>query len=235
MALTSEEFSNELQKMVAAKRVFWDHPFVQKFRRAQLSRDQVRHWIEQQFYLTGRVHDLIGPLYVHCEDAQVRAEILNNLIEEETGKMSGSAPHPELYIRLGEALGSTRKRMLNIQPLPETLALRTWWIWLVEKGPFVEGLASVSVAGEGQLPGAANEFARILEQEYGLTHEQSAFWWVHEEADREHGNGAMEIVGKLARTDEEQQRVREVVHNTLELMWRFFDALAATPAEQLAA
>ncbi len=221
--------------MVAARRVFWDHPFVEKFRRAQLSRDQVRHWIEQQFYLTGRVHDLIGPLYVHCEDAQVRAEILNNLIEEETGKMSGSAPHPELYIRLGEALGSTRERMLNIQPLPETLALRTWWIWLVEKRPFVEGLASVSVAGEGQVPGAAKEFARILEQEYGLTHEQSAFWWVHEEADREHGNGAMEIVAKLARTDEEQQRVRAVVRNTLELMWRFFDALAETPAKQLAA
>ncbi len=235
MALTSEQFSTELQKMVAARRVFWDHPFVEKFRRAQLSRDQVRHWIEQQFYLTGRVHDLIGPLYVHCEDAQVRAEILNNLIEEETGKMSGSAPHPELYIRLGEALGSTRERMLNIQPLPETLALRTWWIWLVEKRPFVEGLASVSVAGEGQVPGAAKEFARILEQEYGLTHEQSAFWWVHEEADREHGNGAMEIVAKLARTDEEQQRVRAVVRNTLELMWRFFDALAETPAKQLAA
>src|SRR5579875_3910270 len=234
MALTSEQFSTELQKMVAARRVFWDHPFVEKFR-PQLSRDQVRHWIEQQFYLTGRVHDLIGPLYVHCEDAQVRAEILNNLIEEETGKMSGSAPHPELYIRLGEALGSTRERMLNIQPLPETLALRTWWIWLVEKRPFVEGLASVSVAGEGQVPGAAKEFARILEQEYGLTHEQSAFWWVHEEADREHGNGAMEIVAKLARTDEEQQRVRAVVRNTLALMWRFFDALAETPAKQLAA
>ncbi len=59
MALTSEQFSTELQKMVAARRVFWDHPFVEKFRRAQLSRDQVRHWIEQQFYLTGRVHDLI--------------------------------------------------------------------------------------------------------------------------------------------------------------------------------
>jgi len=36
-------------------------------------------------------------------DAKVCAEILNNLVEEETGKMSGSAPHPELHIRLGEA------------------------------------------------------------------------------------------------------------------------------------
>jgi len=69
--------------------------------------------------------------------------------------MSGSAPHPELYIRLGEAFDRSRQRMLNIQALHETLALRTWWIWLVDNRPFLEGLASVSVAGEAQLPGAA--------------------------------------------------------------------------------
>jgi len=54
---------------------------------------------------------------------------------------------------------------------------------------------------------------------------------VHEEVDRKQGSGAVEIVAKLARTDEEQQRVRDVVRNTLELLWRFFEALAATPAE----
>ncbi len=195
MAVTSERFAEELRGLVAERRAFWDHPFIRKFRQGELSKEQVRHWIEQQFYLTGRVHDLIGPLYVHCDDAKVRVEILNNLIEEETGKMSGSAPHPELYIRLGEALGSTRQRMLNIRALPESVALRTWWIWLVDNRPFVEGLASVSIAGEG--------------------------------------GGALEIVANLARTDEEQQRVRDIVRNTLELLWRFFDGLATTPVEQI--
>jgi len=46
---------------------------------------------------------------------------------------------------------------------------------------------------------------------------------VHEQADREHGGGALEIVANLARTDEEQQQVRDIVRNTLELLWRFFD------------
>jgi pyrroloquinoline-quinone synthase len=225
MALTSEQFAAELKEMVAKRRAMYDHPFIAKFRRGELTREQVKQWVEQQFYLTGRVHDLLGPLYTHCEDASIRAEILNNLIEEETGKMSGSAPHPELYIRLGEALGSTREKMLTIAPLAESVALRSYWLWAVEKCPFVEALAAVSVAGEGQVPGAADEFARILEQKYQLTHEQSAFWWVHEEADREHGGGALQLVSRLARTDEEQRRVRESVHNTLELMWRFFDGL----------
>ncbi len=185
----------------------------------------MRHWIEQQFYLTGQVRDLIGPLYVNCEDTAARVHILDNLIEEETGRMSKSAPHPELYLRLGCALGSTRETMLNIRPLPESVALRTWWIWVVANRPFAEGLAAVSIAGEAQVPGVGNEFARILEERYGLTHDETAFWWVHEEADREHGGSAVELVSKLAQTDEEQKRVRDVVDHTLELLWRFIDGL----------
>lgn len=232
MALTSEKFSKELQGMVTHRRAFWDHPWILKFRRAELSKEQICHWMEQQFYLTGRVHDLIGPLYVNCEDAEVRAHILDNLIEEETGRMSKSAPHPELYIRLGCALGSTRETMLTIHPLPESVALRTYWVWVVAHRPFMEGLAAVSIAGEAQVPGAGNEFARLLEEKYGLTHEQTAFWWVHEEADKEHGGSAIETVVKLAKTDEEQQRVRAAVDHTLELLWRFFDGLEVAYGQQ---
>lgn len=232
MALTSQQFAEELKNMVAQRRAFWDHPWTQKFRRAELSKEQVRHWIEQQFYLTGKVHDLIGPLYVHCPDAEVRTQILDNLVEEETGRMSGSAAHPELYLRLGTALGSTRETMFNIRPLPETMAMRTWWIWVVANRPFIEGLAAVGIAGEAQVPGAGDVYAKLLEEKYGLTHEQSAFWWVHEEADKEHGGSAVEIVSKMARTDEEQKQVREVIDHTLELLWRFFDGLELAYGEQ---
>ncbi|MBI3302438.1 MAG: hypothetical protein HYZ72_10245 [Deltaproteobacteria bacterium] len=82
MALTSQQFAQELETMVARRRAFWEHPWIQQFRRAELSKEQARHWIEQQFYLTGRVHDLIGPLYVNCEDAEARTHILDNLILE---------------------------------------------------------------------------------------------------------------------------------------------------------
>lgn len=223
MALTNEQFAKELRDTVAQRRAFWDHPWIQKFRRAELSKEQVRHWIEQQFYVTGRVHDMFGPLYAKCDDDKIRAGMVENLIEEETGKISGTAPHPELYIRLGEGLGSTREIMRTIKPLPETVALRTYWVWAAKELPLIEGVAAISIAGEAQVPGAGLEFARILEEKYGLTHEQSAFWWVHEEADEEHGGGAIAMVAQYARTDEEQRRVREVVENSLSLLWRFFD------------
>ncbi len=171
------------------------------------------------------MHDLFGPIYAKCDDDTIRAAIVENLIEEETGKISGSGPHPELYIRLGEALGSTRQTMRGIKPLPEALSLRTYWVWAAKELPLIEGMAAISIAGEARLPGAALTFARILEEKYGLTHEQSAFWWVHDEADKDHGGGAIRMVAQYARTDEEQRRVREVVDYSLTLLWRFFDGL----------
>lgn len=62
MPLTTQKVPQELKDMLTWRRAFWSHPWILKFRRAELSKDQVQHWIEQQFYLTGRVHDLIGPL-----------------------------------------------------------------------------------------------------------------------------------------------------------------------------
>lgn len=225
MALTDQEFIAELKTMVEGRRAFWDHPWNQKFRRAELSKEQIRHWIEQQFYLTGKVHDLFGPLYAKCDDEKIRMGLLDNIIEEETGSMSGSAPHPELYIRLGEALGSTRETMRNIQPLPESVALRTYWVWAASNQSFVEGVAAISIAGEAQVPGAGDVYAKLLEEKYGLSHDQTAFWWVHEEADKDHGDGAYALVAKLAQTDAEQKLVRDAVSHSLELLWRFFDGI----------
>jgi pyrroloquinoline quinone (PQQ) biosynthesis protein C len=42
----------------------------------------------------------------------------------------------------------------------------------------------------------------------------------------------VEIVSKMARTDEEQKRVREVIDHTLELLWRFFDGLELAYGKQ---
>ncbi len=47
---------------------------------------------------------------MNCEDTEILASILDNVIEEETGHLSKSVPHPELSIRLGCALDSTRQR-----------------------------------------------------------------------------------------------------------------------------
>jgi pyrroloquinoline-quinone synthase len=226
MALTKEAFVAQLKADLEAKKAFHQHPWVKKFERGELTHEQARGWIEQQYYVTGRdVHVLLSAMYGKCPDPKAREQLIENILEEETGKISGVAPHPELYIRLGEALGSTREKMLNLEPLPETLGLRSYWEVMMLSSSFAEGVAAGSAGGEAQLPGAAARFAKVLEEKYGLTHDQSAFWWVHEEADKEHGDAAFHFLASLCKTEEEQKKVRAALRRSLDLVWLFFDGL----------
>lgn len=226
MELSSAEFVKQLKADVERKKAMHQHPWVKRFERGELTRDQARGWIEQFYYVIGQnIHRIMGGLYFKCPDPKIRAEIIENIVEEELGKVSGTAGHPDLCIRLGEALGSSRERMQSLEPLPETRALRCWYeLAMAPSTPFVDALA-MGAAGEAQLPGAAAKFAQLLEQKFGLTHEQTTFWWVHEEMDREHSGAAYEALARIARTDEEQQRVRDVVRGYLDLWWLFFDGL----------
>lgn len=225
--LAGEQFAAQLKADLEAKKAWRDHPFIKKFERGELAKEQVRDWVEQQYFVTGHDgHILLGAMLAKAPTEKVREEIVENIIEETTGsKIEGSAPHNELYLRLGEALGSTRERMLTLDPHPETLALRSYWELVILNRSFAEGMAAGSLGGEAQLPGSAARFAKVLEEKYGLTHEQSAFWWVHEQADAEHGDAAFRFVASLCTTEEEQQKVRTTLRRSLELAWLFFDGL----------
>lgn len=226
MGLSSAEFISHLKADLEAKKAMHQHPWVKKFERGELTREQVRGWIEQFYQVVGKdIHRIMGGFYFKCPDPAIRQEIVLNLLEEEQGKVSGTAGHPELCIRLAEALGSSRERIQNLEPLPETRALRCWYeLAMAPSTPFVDALA-MGVAGEAQLPGAAARFTDVLEQKYGLSHAETAFWWVHEEMDREHSDGAYQALARVATTDEEQRRARSAVKGYLDLWWLFFDGL----------
>jgi len=226
MGLSSAEFISQLKADLEAKKAMHQHLWVKKFERGELTREQVRGWIEQFYQVVGKdIHRIMGGFYFKCPDPAIRKEIVENLLEEEQGKVSGTAGHPELCIRLAEALGSSREEIQNLEPLPETRALRCWYeLAMAPSTPFIDALA-MGVAGEAQLPGAAARFTEVLEQKYGLSHAETAFWWVHEEMDREHSDGAYQALARVATTDEDQRRARSAVKGYLDLWWLFFDGL----------
>ena len=112
MALSSAEFIERLKADLEAKKAMHHHPWVKKFERGELTRDQVRNWIEQFYLVVGKdIHRIMGGFYFKCPDPAIRAEIVENLLEEEMGKVSGTAGHPELCIRLGEASAGELPRL----------------------------------------------------------------------------------------------------------------------------
>jgi pyrroloquinoline-quinone synthase len=154
------ELTRTLKGMLEQRKAYQDHPWIQRYVKGELSRAQIRTWVEQHYCTVGDVHDIFGPIYAACPDPEVRVRMLENLWEEETGKITGSAPHRELMCRLIEELGGTRAQIAQTKPLPETVARRSFLRLMARTRPFYEAVAAISVAGEAQFGDMAETYAR---------------------------------------------------------------------------
>jgi pyrroloquinoline-quinone synthase len=221
-------FVDELKRTIDLRRTFGRHPLWMRIQEGALPRGDLRIFAVQFFLQVREFPRAVSALHARCPFAEERIKLAESLYEEETGRISGcNLPHPELFIRFGEAVGVPRAEMVDGKPLPSTAALIDWFEVSTTQRSFIEGAAATNLAAEGQVPGAFEPFARSLQLRYGLNREQVAFWDVHEDADREHSDIGDHIVIRFATTAESQEKVRHAVERSLDAWWLFFDGIEA--------
>lgn len=96
---------------------------------------------------------LLGRVLGQGPPDDVRSALAANVYEEQTGGISGSTSHPELFLRMMEACGFARQRFVSVQMRP---AARAYRAFLDEKSwgsPWVVGAAVLTLWVEG----SANE------------------------------------------------------------------------------
>lgn len=222
---STRSFGESLMQEVRAGRSFGGHPLWFKIQEGRLSRGQLQGFAKQFFLQVLEFPRAVSALHSRCPDLQERVKLAESVYEEETGKLSGSKPHPELFLDFATSLGSSREEVLGASPLPSTAALIHWFEYSTKILPFLEGVAAINLAAEGQVVGAFGPFARALQRQYGLGEGAVAFWDVHELADAEHSDVGDHIVIKHATTEAVQERVRAAVRTSLGMWWQFFEGM----------
>src|SRR6266852_4672073 len=222
MAETTRSFGESLAGEVRAGRSFGGHPLWFKIQEGRLSPPQVQGFAKQFFLQVLEFPRAVSALHSRCTDMGERVKLAESVYEEETGRLSGSKAHPELFLDFATGLGLPRHQVLTATALPSTAALIHWFEYSTKILPFLEGVAAINLAAEGQVAGAFGPFARALERHYGVPHGAVAFWDVHEIADAEHSDVGDHIVIKHAATDELQAGVRRAVQTSLAMWWQFF-------------
>jgi pyrroloquinoline-quinone synthase len=225
MPTNDGDFVRELFQTVHERRSFGRHPLWLRIQGGALSKSQMKIFAAQFFLQVREFPRALSALHSRCYNLAERAKLAESLYEEETGRISGSAPHPELFIRFGTGLGMARAELTEARPLASTAALIDWFELSTKDRSFPEGVGAITVAAEGQVPGNFGPFARALEKHYGLTSEQVAFWDVHEIADREHSDVGDHILSQTPLGELEQARVCAAVERSLDLWWQFFDGI----------
>jgi pyrroloquinoline-quinone synthase len=224
-AQSNEPFVRELFAMVNERRSFGRHPLWMKIAAGRFPRNKMPTFAAQFFLQVREFPRALSALHSRCYNPAERLKLAESLYEEETGKISGSEPHPELFIRLGLGLGMRREELTEAIALPSTAALIDWFELSTKDRSFAEGVAAINVAAEGQVPNNFAPFARALEKHYGLKREDVVFFDVHETADREHSDVGDNILSRTPMSDHDRAKVRSAAERSLDLWWQFFDGI----------
>ncbi len=96
----------------------------------------------------------------HAPPASVCAALAENIYEEQTGGISKSAPHPELFLRMMEGCGFSRAQFENVTLLPSAAAYRAFLDRASWSTPWIVGAAALTLFVEG----SANERRELAAQ-----------------------------------------------------------------------
>jgi len=226
--LAPEAFIEDLTARIEARRTFGGHPLWHAIADGKLTNEQMQTFAVQFFLQVREFPRAVSAMHANCPFPDERMELAESVYEEETGRISGcNQPHPELFIRFGEALGLAREDMTEGEALPATRALIDWFELSTKQRSFIEAAAAINLAAEGQVPGAFGPMARRLQEHYGLSKQAVEFWDVHEMADADHSDVGDHIVVRHATDAAMQARVRDALQHSLDAWWQFFDGIQA--------
>jgi pyrroloquinoline quinone (PQQ) biosynthesis protein C len=82
---------------------------------------------------------------------EVRRALAENLYEEQTGGLSKSGPHPELFLRMMEGLGFSRSDFHDRDLHPAARSYKEWLFTTSAKGPWQAAAALLTIFVEGSV------------------------------------------------------------------------------------
>ncbi|HZD49580.1 MAG TPA: CADD family putative folate metabolism protein [Silvibacterium sp.] len=198
----------EIDARVARQHLL-QHPFYQAWSRGELSLDALRDYATQYYHHVAAFPTYLSAVHTQTEDAEVRRQILSNLIDEEAGVPN----HPELWLEFAENLGLDRAELKRAAQWPETKRLIEDFRSCCGSRGTAVGLSAL-YAYESQTPSVSEKKIEGLKKYYGFSNPEGyKYFSVHIEADREHAaveaaqiaqlvddfqrSAAMEAVGKV--------------------------------------
>ena len=220
--LTKEEFRAELvtsQTAVARMRV--GSPATKALQAGRASEEKLKLQNVQWYFHTVGFVNALRELYVRCPWPDVRKDLSESLFEEETGGVSKTMPHLDLYFQMIRGWGIEPKDIVaKANILPGMAGIVHWYHYACTRAHPLVGFAALNVAAEGYnvswdgMPGACRLQADALRRHYGKSEDALLFYEVHDQADIDHSAVGLATVTARARTAEEQELVRAAIAMT---------------------
>ena len=214
MALAPTEFAARLLTEARETHPWLHHRLFRMLVDGELSREQVRRVVREQgcFFLDTLRHAAwkiisVGGFTPTYEDLERQRALIPLVVEEGGHDTIGGkqTAHAFLYVRLCEGLGWTRDEVFTTDYLPTTIIEKNELFQLQRAGT-LEALCGGNIATESINHVVSGRMAAALEKHYGVSRTVLDFYYEHMEVEEDHSERALQILARIAVTDDEQKR-----------------------------
>ncbi|MGB0630240.1 MAG: TenA family transcriptional regulator [Alphaproteobacteria bacterium] len=220
--MASVDFENELKDvLLQSAKARNESPRMKRIVAGEESQEAIDVSVVQFYFHTIGFVRALRHLYARVSIPEFRADLGEGLYEEETGRITNTAPHLDLYFQMAEAFGFPREKLISeAYCLPETAAVVNWYHYAATSLDVLEGVAVLNFAAEGQnaeiggYPGISKVMYDAMTTKYGKSHDDIIFYYVHDYADQEHSETGARNLTKYIKTDEQRERVRTAIQMT---------------------
>jgi pyrroloquinoline-quinone synthase len=218
--MTRDEFLNTLDALIAEKHLL-KHPFYRLWSEGKLTLETLREYAISYYPHVAAFPTYVSGVHSGCEDAVLRQELLENLIDEERGAEN----HPALWRRFATALGASASDLAAEPRTPEVAGTIAEFRRATREGSVAEGLAAL-YAYESQIPEVSKTKREGLAAFYGIRDEDTTrFFSVHEKADVWHRQVEREALGRVADTPEKREEALAAARRCCDALNRALDGV----------
>jgi pyrroloquinoline quinone (PQQ) biosynthesis protein C len=185
-----------------------DCDFLGALTAAELSVDQIRRWALSYYGCTKNGHLAIANFLAHSpEDPGLRAELAENLYEEETGLLSGVGRcHMDVFLDFLEALGVSADEAAAAQGLATTAYAHP-----IDADEYYAQITAYGLLGEGPNAVFCERVLSALRADYSFGEDEVTWFSLHAKLDKDHGATLARYVEAADAEPGGLQRTRELI------------------------
>ena len=212
-------FRRELEEAVLERHCA-HHPMTQQWARGELSRNALMGWAVEHYHW---VSNTAPATFYKLAEAppDVRAAILRNYLEERDPRN----PHVDIVLRFAAANGADVDAVKRGRGLPTTEAWVAFQRRVARDEGWIAGVAATNIGTESQSPLLYSTVLSALREKYGFDEHTIEHFWLHVDADTEHGGRAFELLERHCTTRALQERAIHYARESARMRWFYFDGI----------
>jgi len=197
------------------------HPMTVKWARGELGRNALRGWATEHYHF---VSNALPAFFDICAHDRIPKDVIRHQIGNFREESDESRSHLDIILRFAAANGGDPDAIKRGRGLPST---ESWVRYLrasAREPSWIAGVAFI-LGTESQSPLLYSTVLPALRNHYRFAEPDIEHFWLHIDADEEHGDDAFDVLEKYCTTPELQRLAVQWTYESARMRWFYFDGI----------